>query len=146
MLYIDGISIPHTWYTIDTSNYQLYIETASNSTNATTITLPSGNYTASSLAVTLTLLLQTIFPDIGFSCDYNNNVGTIKITSSSDSQFRILTDDTVVSLQGNDWYGDGGHHVYSPGINHLRSINEVSRNSVQLHSEMFFRKWFYRFA
>ena len=81
--------------------------------------------------------MQTRFPDIGFSCNYNNNVGTINITNSSDSQFRALTDDAVVSLQGNDWYGDGGHHVHSPGINNLRSNNEVLRNSVQLPSEIF---------
>ena len=127
--YIDDIRIPHTWYTIETYNNQLYIETTNNSiTNATVITLPNGNYTASSLAITLTLLLQAIFPEIGCSCNYNNNVGTINITNSSDSQFRILTDDTVVSLQRNDWYGDGGHHVYSPDINNLCSINEVFKN------------------
>ena len=84
--YIVDISIPHTWYTIETYNNQLYIETTNNSiTNATIITLPNGNYTASSLAITVTLLLQTRFPEIGFSCNYNNNVGTIKITNSSDS-------------------------------------------------------------
>ena len=90
----------------------------------------------------MTLLLQTRFPEIGCSCDYNNNVGTIKITNSSDSQFGILTDDTVVSLQGSDWYGDGGHHLYSPDINNLRSINEVFRNSVQSPSEISFESGF----
>ena len=83
----------------------------------------------------MTLLLQTRFPEIGCSCDYSNNVGTIEITHSSDSQFRILTDDTVVSLQGIDWSGDGGHLIHGPDINNLRSINEVFRNSVQSPSE-----------
>ena len=59
------------------------------------------------------------------------------MTHSSDSQFRTLTDETAVSLQGNDWYGDGGHHICSPGSNNLRSINEVSRNSIQLPSDTF---------
>ena len=127
--YIDDISIPHTWYTIENYNNQLYIETTNNSiTNGTIITLPNGNYTASSLATTLTLALQTRFPEIGCSSNYNNNVGTIKKTNSSNSQFRILTDDTVASLQGIDWYGDGGDHLYSPNINNLRSIIEVFRN------------------
>ena len=83
----------------------------------------------------MALSLQTRFPEIGFSCNYNNNVGTIKITNSSNSQFRILTDDTIVSLQGIDWYGDGGVHLYSLIINNPRSINEVFRNSVQSPSE-----------
>ena len=140
---IDNISIPHTWYTTETYNNQLYIETTNNSiTNATIITLPNGNYTAPSLAITVTLLLQTRFPDIGCSCNYSNNVGTVNITHSSDSQFGILTDDTVVSLQGNDWYGDGGHHLYSPDINNLCYINEVFRNSVQSPSEILFESGF----
>ena len=135
---IDDIPIPHAWYTIESYNNQLYIETTDNSiTNTTVIIPPNGNYTASSWAVKLTLLLQTRFTEIGFSCDYNNNVGTIELIISSDSQLRILTDGAVVSLQGNNWYGDGGHHVYSPDINNLRSINEVFKNLVQSPSGIF---------
>ena len=115
-------------------------------TNATAITLPNGNYTASSLAVTVTLLLQTRFPEIRFSYNYNNNVGTIKITHPSDSKFRILTNGTVVSLQGNDWYGDGGHHLYSPDVNNLRSLNDVFHKFSSVPFGNIFRMWFYRFA
>ena len=58
---------PHTWYTIEICNNQLYIETTSNSiANGSIITPPDGNYTASSLATTLTLSLQARFPEIGF--------------------------------------------------------------------------------
>ena len=141
--YTDDISIPHTWYTIENYNNQLYIETTNNSiTNGTIITLPNGNYTASSLATKLTLSLQTRFPEIGFSCSYNNNVGTIKITNSSNSQFRILTDGTTVILQSIDWYGDGGDHLYSPDINNSRYINEVFKNSVQSPSETSYESGF----
>ena len=78
--YIDEIPIPPTRYTIETYKNQLYIETTSSNliTSASAITLPNGNYTAPSLATTITSLLQTRFPEIGCSCDYNNNVGTIK--------------------------------------------------------------------
>ena len=107
MCYLDGISIPHIWYTIETYNNQLYIETTNSTSiiNASIITLPSGNYTASSLATTLTSLLQTRLPEMCCSCNYNINVGTIEKTNSSDSEFIILTDETGVSLQGNSWYG-----------------------------------------
>ena len=90
----------------------------------------------------MTLSLQTRFTEIGFSCNHNNNVGTIKVTNSSNSQLRILTDDTVVSLQGTGWYGDGGDHLYSPDINSLRYINEVFRNSVQSPSETSYESCF----
>ena len=118
----------HGIRTIEIYNNQLYIETTDSPiTNATERSLPNGNYTASSLAAKLILFSQTRFPEIGFSCDYNNNVGTLNVTNSSDSQFRILADDTAVSLQGNDWYGDDGHHLCSPDINTLRSVNEAFR-------------------
>ena len=143
--YIDDISIPHTWHTIENYNNQLYIETVNNSVaNTSIIILPNGNYTASSLAIALTLTLQARFPDISFSCNYNSNVGTIKITNFSYSQFRILTYETGVSLQNNNWYGDDGeqHHVYSLNINSSRSINEVFRNSVQSPSATSFESGF----
>ena len=54
-------------FTIENYNNQLYIETTNNSiTNGSIITLPNGNYTASSLAATMTLASQTRFPEIGF--------------------------------------------------------------------------------
>ena len=57
--YIDDISIPHTWYTIENYTNQLYIETANNSVaNASVLTVPNGNYTASGLSTALTLALQ----------------------------------------------------------------------------------------
>ena len=92
--YIDDISIPHTWYTIEGYNNQLYTE-ATNSDltlSASTIIIPMGNDTASGVAIALSSLLQTRFPEYGFSCNNNHNVGTIKITSSIDSCFRIMTD------------------------------------------------------
>ena len=65
--YIDDISIPHTWHAIENNNNQLYIETMNSSVAGTSIiTLPNGNYTASSLAAAWTLTLQTRFPEIIF--------------------------------------------------------------------------------
>ena len=145
--YIDDISTPHTWYTIENYNNQLCIETASNSiANASIVTIPNGNYTASSLASTLTLTFQARFLEISFSCNYNNNVGTIKITNSSNSLLRTLTYETVVSLQGIKWYGDdGGHHLYSLNIYNLRSVNEVLRNSYQSPSATSYERGFIDF-
>ena len=111
-------------------------------TNGSIITLPNGNYTASSLATTLTLALQTRFPEIRFPYNYNNNVGTNEIIISCNSQFRILTDDTVVSLQGVDLYGDGDDHLYSLNNNDPRSINDVFRISVQSPSEASYESGF----
>ena len=117
------------------------------------ITLPRGIYAASSLVSIIESLVQTRFLDYGFSCIYNHNVGTFKITNSNDLSFRMLTDDMFLSLQGAT-YGDGqtllewyGNHVAygsigTPGFRSLRSINEVFRNSINLHTETFYESGF----
>ena len=76
--YIDGISIPHTWYTIEDYNNQLYIEATNPylSLSASILIVPSGNYTASSLATMLYNMLQTCFPNDSFSCVYKVSAGT----------------------------------------------------------------------
>ena len=65
---IDDIPIPHTWYTIEYYNNQLYIETISSdlTLSASIIYTPMGNHTASGLATALSSLLQTRFPEYGF--------------------------------------------------------------------------------
>ena len=78
------------------------------------ITVPRGNYAASSLVSTIEPILQTRFPDYGFSCIYSNYVGISEISNSNDLGFRILTDGMALSLQGDtcgvgqamlEWYG-----------------------------------------
>ena len=66
--YIDDISIPRTWYTIEYYNDQLYIETINSdlTLSASILTTPMGNYTASGLATALSSSLQTRFPEYGF--------------------------------------------------------------------------------
>ena len=108
---IDDTSIPHTWYTIEDYNNQLYIEAVNFdlTLSASTIIMPMGNYTASGSATALSSLLQTRFPEYGFSCNYNHNVGTT-VTHSIGSGFRMMTDVFAVSLQGSvlGWYGNMG--------------------------------------
>ena len=144
--YIDDISIPHTWYTIEDCNNQLYNETTNSdlTLSASVITIPMGNYTASGLATALSFLLQTRLSEYGCSCNYNHNVGTIKITSSINSSFRIMTDAFAVSLQGSilGWYGNMGEEIGQPNYNNLKSINEVLRNSIHIPAEPFYESGF----
>ena len=89
--YTDDISIPHTGYTIEDYNSNLYIEaTNPDSTLSTSIlTVASSNYTASSLATSLTYYNHV--PNDNCSCVYNISVGTITISSTID--FRLMTDE-----------------------------------------------------
>ena len=144
--YIDDTSIPDTWYTIEYYNNQLYIETFNSdlTLSASVIVIPMGNYTAPGLATAVSSLLQTRFPEYGFSCNYSHNVGTIKITNSIDSGFRIMTDAFAVSLQGSilGWYGNMGEEIGQPSYNNFRSINEVLRNSNHIPAESFYEGGF----
>ena len=74
-------------------------------------------------------LLQTRFPNDNFSCVYNLSVGTTTISSTTD--FRIMTDGFVKSLQGDiaGWYGNNNGEIGHPDYTNLRSINEVLRYS-----------------
>ena len=142
--YIDDISIPHTWYTIEDYNNQLYIEATKPdlSLSASISTVALGNYTASPLATTLNPILQIRFPSDNFPCVYNISVGTKTISSTTD--FRIMTNEFVKSLQGNigGWYGNNNEEVGHPGYNNLRYINEVLRYSTIASSNTSFETGF----
>ena len=76
--YIDDISIPHTWYTIEENlNNTLYIVTTIMDPGVTPtwhhallLEIPSGNYTGTSLALALQAELNIAKPDHQFVCTY----------------------------------------------------------------------------
>ena len=96
--YIDDISIPHTWYTIEENlNNTLYIVTFQMDPDYPTwyhplaLEIQSGCYTSSSLAMALQTELQIAEPDHQFVCIYNNTTGSITIRSSNVLLFSILS-------------------------------------------------------
>ena len=102
--YIDDISIPHTWYTIEENlNNTLYIITTQMSTDTPNwyhtlaLEIPSGNYTGSSLALALQTELQFAEPDHHFVCIYNPATGSITIRSETILLFNTLTDYQVMN-------------------------------------------------
>ena len=132
--YIDDISIPHSWYTVENYNNKLYIEnTHSDFTlTAAVLTIPEGNYTATNLASTLQSVLQTTFPNENYTCVYNTARGTITITAIR--SFRIYTDEQVVQLTNSigvqfpGWV-DQNNQPTTVDVNNLMSMNEILRNS-----------------
>ena len=106
----------------------------------TFISPPIGNYTAAIFITTIESLLQTSFPEEGFYCKYNNNVGTIQITHTTNTNFRIMTDEMVISKQGivSEWSGNLGDVIRQPDYTNLRSINEVIIHSINLPSDIIY--------
>ena len=102
--YIDDISIPHTWYTIEEHlNNTLFIVTTKMENDVPiwyhtlALEIPSGNHTGSSLALALQAELQFAEPDHQIVCIYNNATGSITIRSSNVLLFSILSDYQVMN-------------------------------------------------
>ena len=101
--YIDDISIPHSWYTMEYFNNKLYIQRTYGGMriDGTIITTPVGNYNASRLASTIQDLVQQRYTDINYpndemTCTYDSARGTIKITATF--EFQILSDFQAMAL------------------------------------------------
>ena len=76
--YIGGISVPHSWYTVENYNNKLYIGNTHEdlSLSASVLSVPAGNYNASDLASTLQSVLQAAYPNENYTCVYNAARGT----------------------------------------------------------------------
>ena len=133
--YIDDISIPHSWYTVEDYNNRLYIEHENSSTGVDdyiVIVIPPGNYNGVNLAAAMQTAIQERFP--AFNCIYNAGRGTITI--SNPYTFRILTEPNALLMQqlGKFWLKTNGvMTILQEG--ELNSINDVLRHSVDIPIE-----------
>ena len=144
--YVDDISIPHTWRTIESYNNKFYIilrTTVANPNGSATynwipymITIPDGNYDGYRLASGMQDLLNSIEINFTFEVKYNTATGSIKIeetTEGSGNAFDVPTDlgvatwDTETNNQY-PWRNIEGTIVY-PDVVYPQSINGVLRNT-----------------
>ena len=133
--YIDDISIPHAWYSIEYYNNKLYIENTypDFSLPASVLSVPEGNYNATNLASTLQSVLQASFPNENYNFVYNSSRGSI--TTSSDRDFRIYTDNQVIEMSSilinhnQPGWVDTNNQLTTVDVNNLMSMNEVFRHS-----------------
>ena len=129
---IHEVSIPHSWYSINSTNNNLYFRHQIIPPGVIAgityrkITTPEGNYNAVDLAQTieiaLNLLVDTVDRPNTYSLHYNNS--TNKITFSSNyatAIFVVLTDGEIAPVAG----------VFSDpvDVNNLNSINRVIGNT-----------------
>ena len=129
---IHEVSIPHSWYSINSTNNNLYFRHQVIPPGVIAgityrkISIPEGNYTAVDLAQTieiaLNLLVDTVDRPNTYSIIYNSS--TNKYTFSSNYStviFVVLTDGEVAPLAGS---------VSDPvDVNNLSSINRVIGNT-----------------
>ena len=129
---IHEVSIPHSWYSINDTNNNLYYRhqvippAVPNGITYRKITIPEGNYTASDLAQTIEIALN-LRVDTGdrpntYSIHYNSSTNKFTISSIYATViFVVLTDGEVAPVA----------NVFSDpvDVNNLNSINRVMGNT-----------------
>ena len=129
---IHEVSIPHSWYSINETNNNLYFmhqvipPAVPNGITYRKITVPEGNYTASDLAQTIEVALN-LRVDTGdrpntYSIHYNCSTNKFTISSNYATViFVVLTDGEVAPVA----------NVFSDpvDVNSLNSINRVMGNT-----------------
>ena len=135
--YIDDISIPHSWYSVEEYNNRLYIQCESNSIQRgydfSVVIMPSGNYTGITFASTLQAELQKKIPSM--TCVYNPARGTITFTA--ERTFRVFNDNHFIlgyySMVFFEYTDEDWRYVDDTPVtvvaNNVMSLNEVIRNN-----------------
>ena len=144
--YVDDISIPHTWRTIESYNNKFYIILRTTVVNADTtetynwfpyvLTLEEGNYDGYRLASGLQDLINSIEINFTFEVKYNTATGSIKInetTEGSGNTFDVPSDFGITQwdIETNNQYPwrNIDETIVYPIANNLQSINAVLRNT-----------------
>ena len=111
---------------------------------ASVLTVPEGNYNATTLASTLQSVLQASFPNENYNCVYNSTRGSITI--SCDRAFRIYTDNQVIEMSNilinQPGWVDNNNQLTTVDVNNLMSMNEVFRHSEPRDPEATFETGF----
>ena len=129
---IHEVSIPHSWYSINSTNNNLYFRHQIIPPGVIAgityrkITIPEGNYTAVDLAQTIEIALNLLV-DTGdrpntYSLHYNNSTNKISFSSNyATAIFVVLTDGEIAPVA----------NAFSDpvDVNNLNSINRVIGNT-----------------
>ena len=129
---IHEVSIPHSWYSINNTNNNLYFmhqvlpPSTPQGITYRKIKIPQGNYTAVDLAQAMTLAINTLV-DVGgrpntYSITYNTSTNKFVFTSNyADVIFVVLTDGEIAPVA----------NVFTDpvDVNILNSINSVLGNT-----------------
>ena len=142
--FVDDISIPHTWRTIESHNSIFYIIVKTETINADTtrtydwvpyvLTIPEGNYNGYRLATGIQSLLNGLEGNFTFEVIYNTATGTISIEETTEggiNTFEVPSDYGISDWSNNHpeypWRNDA--NIIYPDINNLQYINGVLRNT-----------------
>jgi hypothetical protein len=120
-MHIEHCVVPHSWYNIETgiNDTMYYSITESGATTYHTITIPSTNYSGTTLVTALNTLLGS-WTYFGVSLNVNTN--SISITIQAGKTFKILTDAELATQLNGAWTGPS----YNPS--QPNSCNDIITN------------------
>ena len=100
--YVDDISIPHSWYSVEDNNNKLYIglTRADLTKSYNVLTIAPGSYTGASLASVIQIVLRLRFLREGFGCICNSSKGTVTISANKLFNIYIDLDVIVAAILG----------------------------------------------
>ena len=106
IMHIESVVIPHTWYTIEQGvNDGMYLKVIQGSTTTyTVVTIPSTNYTGSSLLAAVQTVLNSAYPNL-FIVSYDTLKNNLIINITNGNYFKILTDAELSTYLNNTWTG-----------------------------------------
>ena len=120
--WIDDVSIPHTWYTVENFNSNLYIRVVATGNIDKRINLTQKNYTGSTLATELQTQLNNAFTE-SFTVTYFSPTGRLNISISTNN-FIIYTE-TELENNTMTWTGTGSDSY----VNYKNLANDLLRHS-----------------
>jgi len=123
--FIDDIQIPHTWYSVESYNSNLYVQMG---TFIFKLPLTPQNHTGLSLATDIQTTLNT-FPTYGFLVSYNTSKGTLTVNSSTNKTFRFFTDRELRAMPKSTRIYDKNSADLPFNQDDLQSANSVLRNN-----------------
>ena len=149
--YVDDISIPHTWRTIESHNNKFYIILNTEYINGSETTyncipyvldIPECNYSGSNLVTAIQELLNSLDENCTFEVIYNPARGTVNIEDKSEgihanNKFLVPSDFGIMNWMNNTgseypWKNIDGT-IKAIDINNPQSINGVLRNTQMIH-------------
>ena len=151
--YVDDISIPHAWRTIESHNDKFYIilktETINDDSTRTydwlpyVLTIPEGKYNGYRLVSGIQGLLNNL-EDLNFTFEviYNTATGAIKIEETTQGQlntFAVPSDFGIMQWETdhNGFYPWRNNvNIVYPDVNSLQSINGVLRNTYMIPTNL----------
>ena len=121
---IEYISLPYSWYNINSKNNSIVV-------NGTTYSISAGQYTANTLASTLQTLLQGI--DATFTVSWSSQ--TQKFTTSRSTNFTFNLSSSALTLRRQFGFSltsdQVGTQIVSDSVANLQNSNSIS-----LHSDL----------